>query len=182
MEFTIVPFTPGTAPNAARAYSKRFKYGTTGGPTPGFYEALHLALTGTDPTDTPTIDETQTVADTLATVDLTTTCCTATADGAVGSVTYTADAGITGAASPASRTLSLVNTGTDGTGTTVLATLALVSGVNCTMSVAKVIPVTTDPILATVGKGDIIKWKSVHVGATGLVDPGGDVDITFIEP
>src|SRR4051812_46141197 len=50
--------------------------------------------------------------------------------GRVTSVSYTPEAAITGAASPDSRTFTLVNKGQSGSGTTTVATLAMVSGVN----------------------------------------------------
>ena len=50
--------------------------------------------------------------------------------GRVSSVSYTPEAAITGAASPASRTFTLVNKGQSGVGTTTIATLAMVGGVN----------------------------------------------------
>jgi hypothetical protein len=100
--------------------------------------------------------------------------------GTVSSVSYTADAAVTGAASPASRTLSLINKGQDGTGTTVVASLALLGGVNLAADDEKAITLSAVAGATTVASGDILAWSSVHVGGTGLVDPGGlaQVEIT----
>lgn len=102
-----------------------------------------------------------------------------TEGGFVNGVTYTPNANITGAASPASRTCTLINKGSDGNGTTVIATLALLGGVNpldfdefaCTLSVVAG--------ARTVAAGDILTWSSVPVGGTGLVDPGGRVVVSI---
>lgn len=89
------------------------------------------------------------------------------------------DTNITGAASPASRTYTIVNKGLDGNGTTVMATLALVSGVN---------PLDFDETAFTLSvvagavecvEGDIIAVTSAAVGGTGLADPGGAVSIVL---
>ncbi len=50
--------------------------------------------------------------------------------GRITSVSYTPEAAITGAASPASRTYTLVNKGQAGAGSVTAATLAMVGGVN----------------------------------------------------
>ena len=98
-------------------------------------------------------------------------------DGVVNSVTYTPNANITGAASPASRTCTLVNKGQDGNGSTVIATLAFIGGVN---------GLDFDELAATLSvvagarnvvEGDVLAWNSAPVGGTGLVDPGGRVKI-----
>jgi hypothetical protein len=75
-----------------------------------------------------------------------------------------------------SRTLNLYNRGTGGAGTTLVATLALTSGVDLTKYVAKTITVTVAN--AAVAIGDVLEWQSVHVG-TGLPDPGGLVIVQF---
>lgn len=99
--------------------------------------------------------------------------------GSVVEVTYTPIAGVTGAASPASRTLSLINHAQDGSGTTVIASLALLSGVNLTAFDEKTITLSVVAGATTVAAGDQLEWKSVAVGGTGLVDPGGTVNILF---
>lgn len=73
-----------------------------------------------------------------------------------------------------SRTYTLYNRGSAGAGTTAIATLALVSGVNLSESVVKIIPVTAAN--AVVAVDDVLQWESLHVG-TGLPDPGGQVTV-----
>lgn len=95
--------------------------------------------------------------------------------GRVTSVSYTAEAAVTGAASPASRTLSVVNKGTDGLGSTTVASLALVSGVNLVAFDEKAITLSGTAANLVVAVGDELAWVSTAVGGTGLVDPGGHV-------
>ena len=71
-----------------------------------------------------------------------------------------------------SRTLTLYNRRTDGSGTTAIATLALTSGTDLARAVSETITITAAN--ATVVVGDILEWESLHVG-TGLPDPGGQV-------
>lgn len=71
-----------------------------------------------------------------------------------------------------SRTLTLYNRRTDGSGTTAIATLALTSGTDLARAVSETITITAAN--ATVVVGDILEWESLHVGA-GLPDPGGQV-------
>lgn len=73
-----------------------------------------------------------------------------------------------------SRTLSLYNRGPAGAGTTLVATLALTSGVNLTKFAAKVITLSATGANLNVAVGDVLQWESLHVG-TGLPDPGGRV-------
>jgi hypothetical protein len=95
--------------------------------------------------------------------------------GRVTSVTYTPEAAVTGAASPASRTLTLVNKGAAGVGTTNIATLALVAGVDLVAFDEKAITLNATAANLVVTAGDQIVWVSTAVGGTGLVDPGGHV-------
>lgn len=92
--------------------------------------------------------------------------------GRVTSVKYTPGAAQAGA-NTNSRTLNLYNRGT-GAGSTVIATLPLVSGTNLTDNVETAIPVTAAN--ANVASGDILEWESLAVG-TGIADPGGMVEI-----
>jgi hypothetical protein len=94
--------------------------------------------------------------------------------GIVSEVTYTPTAAQAGA-NGNSRTLNLYNRGT-GAGSTVMASLALVSGVNLTDNVE--IAITRTPANCGVAQGDIIEWESLAVG-TGIADPGGLVQIVF---
>jgi hypothetical protein len=100
-------------------------------------------------------------------------------DGTVSGVTYTATAAVTGAASPASRTLSLINKGQAGVGTTVVATLALVGGVNLVAFDEKPLTLSVVADATKVVAGDILEFRSAAVGGTGLVDPGGSVTVQF---
>jgi hypothetical protein len=97
--------------------------------------------------------------------------------GTVTAVTYTPVAAVTGAASPASRTLSVVNRGQAGAGTTTVASLALLGGVNLAAFDERDIPVIG--AANTVAEGDILEFRSAPVGGTGLADPGGTAKIEF---
>lgn len=99
--------------------------------------------------------------------------------GNVVEVTYTPIAAVTGAASPSSRTLSLINHGQAGAGTTVIASLALLSGVNLVGFDEKPITLSATASDLLVAAGDELEWKSIAVGGTGLVDPGGTVQVVF---
>lgn len=98
--------------------------------------------------------------------------------GNVTGVVYVPEADITGAASPASRTFSLVNKGQDGNGTTVVATLAMVGAVNAADFDERAITLSVVADATDVAAGDVLAWTSTHVGATGLADPGGLVKVT----
>ncbi|MFE4701080.1 hypothetical protein ACFRIC_28875 [Streptomyces sp. NPDC056738] len=95
--------------------------------------------------------------------------CTVTA------VQYVPVAAITGA-NTNSRTLTLVNKGADGTGTTTVATLALTSGVNLAANDEKAITLSGTAANLVLAAGDTLLWRSTHVG-TGITDPGGLVRI-----
>jgi hypothetical protein len=99
--------------------------------------------------------------------------------GKVSEVTYTALAAVTGAASPASRTLSLINRGQAGAGSTVVASLALVASVNLVAFDEKALTLSATAADLLVAAGDILEFRSAPVGGTGLVDPGGTVAVTF---
>lgn len=99
--------------------------------------------------------------------------------GTVASVTYTPIAAVTGANSPASRTLSLINKGQAGAGTTVVASLALVSGVNLVAFDEKDITLSATAADLVVAAGDVLEFRSAAVGGTGLADPGGTATIEF---
>ena len=97
--------------------------------------------------------------------------------GVVSSVSYSPTAAVTGAASPASRTLNLINKAQDGTGSTVVATLALVGGVNLVAFDEKAITLSATPANLVVAAGDVLQWQSIAVGGTGLVEGGGEVEV-----
>jgi hypothetical protein len=95
--------------------------------------------------------------------------------GVVSSVTYTPSASITGA-NTNSRTLKLVNKGSAGSGTNVVAELALVSGVNPAAFVQKALTLSGTASKLEVAEGDVLVFVSEHVG-TGITDPGGEVQV-----
>jgi hypothetical protein len=100
--------------------------------------------------------------------------------GTVTAVTYTPEGAVTGAASPASRTLSVVNRGQAGAGTTVVASLALVGGVDLVAYDGKPITLSVVADAADVAEGDVLEWRSVATtSATGLADPGGSVEVVI---
>lgn len=92
--------------------------------------------------------------------------------GTITEASYTPDAAITGANTD-TRTISLVNRGSDGTGTTVIATLALTSGVNAASGDEKQLTLSAVSGTTTVAADDVLAFKSTHSGSTGLADPGG---------
>jgi hypothetical protein len=94
--------------------------------------------------------------------------------GTVTRVAYIPSATITGANTD-TRTINVINKGQSGAGTTVVATLALVSGVNATGSDAKALTLSGTPANLVVAQGDVLAFTSVHSGSTGLADPGGQV-------
>lgn len=97
--------------------------------------------------------------------------------GVVSGVSYTAVSDITGA-NTNSRTISLVNKGQDGNGTTVIATLALTSGVNLADFDEKALTLSETAANLVVAAGDVLAFTSVHVG-TGIADPGGSVKVAL---
>jgi hypothetical protein len=97
--------------------------------------------------------------------------------GTVSEVTYTPAAALSGA-NTNSRTLNLYNRGTAGTGTTLVATLALVSGVNLVDNDEKTITLSGTAANLVLAEGDVLEWESLAVG-TGIADPGGVVQVTI---
>ena len=97
--------------------------------------------------------------------------------GIVSSVIYSPDTVLTGANTD-SRTLVLVNKGQAGSGTTIVATKAFVSGVNAAADDETAITLSATAANLVVAAGDVLAWQSTHVGATGLADPGGLAVIT----
>lgn len=98
--------------------------------------------------------------------------------GTVTGVTYAAEANMTGD-NTESRTFSLVNKGTDGNGTTVVATLAVVTGVGLLDFDEKAITLSATAANLVVAADDVLAWTSTHVGSTGLADPGGLVKVAI---
>lgn len=97
--------------------------------------------------------------------------CTVTA------VQYVPEAAITGADTN-SRTVSLVNKGAAGSGTTSVASLALTSGVNAAANDEKTITLSATAANLVLAAGDTLQWRSIHVGS-GITDPGGLVRVTL---
>lgn len=98
--------------------------------------------------------------------------------GTVTAVTYTPDAQLTGADTD-SRTLTLINKGQDGNGTTVVATKAFTNGVNADDFDETALTLSATAANLVVADGDILALNSLHVGSTGLADPGGKVRVTI---
>lgn len=97
--------------------------------------------------------------------------------GTVSAVTYAATADVTGADTN-TRTISVVNKGQDGNGTTVVATLALTAGVNLDSYDEKPLTLSATAANLDVAEGDILAFTSTHA-ALGLADPGGRVAVTI---
>ena len=97
--------------------------------------------------------------------------------GTVTTVTYTPNAQLNGA-NTESRTLSVVNKGQDGNGTTSVASKAFVSGVNANDFDETAITLNATPANLVVAEGDVLAFVSTHVGTTGLADPGDHVKIS----
>lgn len=76
------------------------------------------------------------------------------------------------------RTYTLVNKGAAGAGTTVIATIALTTGVNLVAFDEKDATLSVTAADLVVTAGDILAWVSTHT-ASGLVDPGGTVSVTI---
>lgn len=91
--------------------------------------------------------------------------------GTINSVEFIPNWNLTGA-NTNSRTFTLYNRRTTGTGTTVIAQVLMTSGASMTRGVPVSVSITAAG--AVVVPGDILMWESLHVG-TGLPDPGGNV-------
>ena len=96
--------------------------------------------------------------------------------GRVTSVSYTPEAAITGNTTE-SRTLTLVNKGAAGAGTTTVATLAFTTGVNGVAFDERAFTLSATAADRVVAAGDVLAAVSTHVGSTGLADPGGQVRV-----
>jgi hypothetical protein len=98
-------------------------------------------------------------------------------DCTVTSVQYVPEAAITGAATN-HRTVSLVNKGQAGSGTTTVATLTFDNGINATANDEKTITLSGTAANLVLAAGDTLLWRSIHV-LTGIADPGGVVRVTI---
>lgn len=117
------------------------------------------------------------IANTAAAADFEVALFTAPYAGTVTSVNYIADTAITGA-NTESRTAQVINKGQAGTGTTVIASKAFTSGVNAAAFDATALTLSSTAADLVLVAGDVVAFKSLHVGSTGLADPGGTVEIT----
>ena len=97
--------------------------------------------------------------------------------GTVTAISYTPDAASTGD-NTNKRTYTVVNKGAAGAGTTVIGTLDLVTGNNLVAFDEKAFVLSVVAGATTVAAGDVLAFVSTHAG-TGLVDPGGTVEITI---
>lgn len=99
--------------------------------------------------------------------------------GVLSAASYAPVANITGAASPASRTLQIINKGLDGNGAVVMATLAFLGGINGLDFDEIAFTLSATPADLAVVAGDQLVVSSAPVGGTGLVDPGGRIQLTL---
>jgi hypothetical protein len=98
-------------------------------------------------------------------------------DGTVTSVTFTPEAAITGD-NTNTRTMTLVNKGQAGAGTTVVATLAFTTGVNGVAFDEKAFTLSVVAGATTVAESDILVVVEAVAG-TGLANPGGRIEVTY---
>lgn len=96
--------------------------------------------------------------------------------GTVAAVQYVPEAAITGAATN-NRTLSLINKGQAGSGTTVVASLNFGNGTNATANNEVALTLSATAADLVVAEGDTLLWRSLHIG-TGIADPGGLARVT----
>lgn len=99
------------------------------------------------------------------------------ATGRVTEVTFQPEAASTGD-NTNKRVYTLVNKGSAGVGTTVVATLDLITGNNLVAFDEKVAVLSATAADLVVAEGDVLAWVSTFAG-TGLVDPGGNVKVTI---
>lgn len=128
--------------------------------------------------ETPRVEaKTAVVIAAAVAVDTQTVVCEAPYAGTVDRVGYIPVSLVTGA-NTNSRTLTVTNRGQAGSGSTNVATLALVSGVNAAADAEKAVTLNATPANLVVAAGDVISFESTHVG-TGIADPGGEVLVEF---
>lgn len=97
--------------------------------------------------------------------------------GTVTKVAYVTRVAITGA-NTESRTCSVLNKLATGLGTASVASKAFVNGVDTVAYAETVITLSATPANLAFAAGDVLTFKSLHIGSTGLADPGGTVFIT----
>ena len=105
--------------------------------------------------------------------DSTFTLCRAPYAGTLTSATYTTDAAISGHASN-NRTLSIINKGQSGAGSTSMATVTTDGSNSFTAFDEKALTLSGTPANLVVAEGDILAFLS-DANASGVIDPGGVV-------
>lgn len=118
----------------------------------------------------------QVVPNAAANADAETAIFEAEFDCSVVAVEYIPDTAITGA-NTESRTVTLYNRIT-GDGTTKIAELEFTLGADAHEFTDKAIPLYGVAANQGLSEGEVVSWKSLHVGSTGLADPGGTVVVT----
>ena len=113
-----------------------------------------------------------------AAADASTTVGRAPFAGTVTAVTYTPNGQLNGANTD-TRTLSVINKGQDGNGTTSVASKAFTSGVNANDFDETAITLSGTAGNLVVAEGGVLAFVSTHAGSTGLADPGGHVKISI---
>jgi hypothetical protein len=96
-------------------------------------------------------------------------------EGTVTSATLIPDTAITGAATN-HRRVRIINKGQAGTGTTIVAELIFINGVNAAVTDEKALTLSGTPANLDVVAGDVLAYESTHIG-TGITDPGGVVQV-----
>jgi hypothetical protein len=125
------------------------------------------------PESTPRVDKySAVIAATAANADFEVVICEAPYAGTLTSASYVTDTAVTGANTD-SRTAQVINKGQAGSGTTVMASKAFLSGTNATAFDETALTLSSTAADLVVAEGDVITFKSLHVGGTGLADPGG---------
>lgn len=109
--------------------------------------------------------------------DLTSTIGPVDVDCTISSITYIPNTTITGAATN-NRTISVVNKGQSGVGTTSIASLNFGNGTNATAYDEKALTNSATAADLDCVAGDVLAFVSTHIG-TGIADPGGVVVVTY---
>ena len=100
--------------------------------------------------------------------------------GTVTGVRYIPTSVLTGADTN-SRTLNVYNRKSDNSGTTVVATKAYTAGQNIAANTAGTVPLSGTAANLDVAAGDVLDFESLHIGGTGLADPGGLVEVDVLK-
>lgn len=126
---------------------------------------------------TDTVAASGTVAATAAAADASGVYVKAPYAGRVSGARVLPAAAMTGA-NTESRTIQLHNRGLAGSGTTLVASKAYVSGVNLAADDQNELTLTATEADRVVAEGDILEFTSLHIGGTGLAGPAftGEVD------